>query len=67
MANSPMTRQQVRDKIEWEGGIMSTLSYGLRPEDIADHSLATLWGEARDIHAELNSVLAEIREVLQAA
>lgn len=67
MARPTMTPQQVRDKVEWEGGVVSTLNYGLRAEDIGDTKLASLWSEAQQIHAELSSVVAEINQSLRAA
>lgn len=67
MAIPTMTRQQVRDKVEWEGGVVSTLNYGLRAEDIADPKLASLWSEAQQIQFELSSVVAEINQSLRAA
>lgn len=67
MAKPTMTRRQVRDKVEWEGGVVSTLNYGLRAEDIEDPKLASLWSEAQQIQSELSSVVAEINQSLRAA
>lgn len=67
MARPAMTTRQVRDKVEWEGGVVSTLNYGLRAEDIRDAKLASLWREAQEIQSELSSVVAEINQSLRAA
>lgn len=41
-----MTEQELIDKIEWEGGILAALDYGLGPEDLdedADPQFRSLW------------------------
>jgi hypothetical protein len=60
-----MSKADVKAKVEWEGGIVATLNYGLRSEDIADPALAKLWAEAIAINRDLDSVVAEIREALR--
>jgi len=60
-----MSKADVRAKIEWEGGIVGTLNYGLKDTDIADPKLASLWAEAMAIHSDLESVIAEINEELR--
>jgi hypothetical protein len=49
MNRQPMTARRFAEKVDWEGGIVAALEYGLRPNDIdpADPDgtdLRRLWG-----------------------
>lgn len=38
-----MTEQEFANKIEWEGGILDALDYGLTPEDVEGGELQDAW------------------------
>jgi hypothetical protein len=46
--------------VDWEGGIIATLDYGIRSEQIADPEVAAMWHEAEKIYDELAPVLVEL-------
>jgi hypothetical protein len=60
-----MDAELLRSKVHWEGGVIATLEYGLRAEDIADSDLATLWQEAADLYARLRPIVVEIEAVIR--
>ena len=57
-----LTNQDVANKIDWEGGIVETLMWGLRSEDIEDDLLAKAWKELEDL--DLRKVFARIEMLL---
>lgn len=48
-------REQVRDKVEWEGGITEALNYGLTVDDMpdGDAELREAWAKLIDAYAGL--------------
>lgn len=40
-----MTAEELREKIDWEGGVWGALQYGITSHDIEDHELARRWAE----------------------
>ena len=46
-----MTEEEFANKIEWEGGIIGALEYGLRAKDLADRNseLYTAWKDLQQI------------------
>jgi hypothetical protein len=65
-----MTKAYDRDllayKIKWEGGVLATLDYGLRPEDIADEDLRAAWAELRALHARMRPLVRDFEKRLKA-
>ncbi len=53
-------------KITWEGGVLATLDYGLRPEDIADPDLRAAWAELRALHARMRPLIKDFEKRLKA-
>jgi len=45
-----MSKQEVRAKVSWEGGLRATIEYGLRGSDIADPALAAAWSAAKALY-----------------
>lgn len=58
-----VNRKELRDKIEWEGGLTDALEYGLTANDIDedDFVLRAAWEEMQG-HYDLYSYNAEIVE-----
>lgn len=65
-----MTEAYDRDllayKIRWEGGVLATLDYGLRPEDIADEDLRAAWAELQVLHARMRPLVKAFEKRLKA-
>ncbi len=53
-------------KINWEGGVLAALDYGLLPEDIADHDLRAAWAELRALHARMKPLIKSFEKRLKA-
>lgn len=62
----PMTAAEVLDKIEWEGGFLEALCYGLRIEDMPNNlDLRVKWEEARGLMKQLEALEPQIVALLQ--
>ena len=62
-----MTTARLAQKIEWEGGVLGALEYGIMAEDIADPALAAAWGVAREAYADMMPGVAAMDKRLRAA
>jgi hypothetical protein len=55
-------REEVRDKIDWEGGIWEVLAYGLKSQDMPDVELQEAWAKLEELYkaadAQADAVLA---------
>lgn len=62
------TRAKVRDKIEYEGGIMEALEYGLTCADMpeGDDELIQAWGKLATVYHELQPLAAAVEKLLDA-
>lgn len=38
-----LTLQELHEKIDWEGGILATVEYGIRPDQMPSESLRAAW------------------------
>ena len=64
MAREKWTTIQLREKAEWEGGVIDlVLDYGIRPDDVEDPELARLFEEI----LEIESTLDQIDRIFEAA
>ena len=54
------TVQEVRDKVDWEGGIFETLRWGLSANRIKDPKLAALWEKLE----EVEEVVRQIEKII---
>lgn len=63
MSNYTWSNKEVADKVNWEGGIVPTLEWGLLHTDISDPTLAALWEELEKI----GPILRQIEEILSNA
>lgn len=50
------TKHEVANKVEWEGGVIQAMMWGITPDMIADHDLAAAW-------AKVHAVLPTIHEI----
>lgn len=57
-------RDLLAHKINWEGGVLATLDYGLRPEDIADERLRAAWAELRELHGRIRPLVKSFERLL---
>jgi hypothetical protein len=64
MEKTLMTNENLAAKIGWEGGVIETLDYGLRSDEIADPELRALWVKAQQHFKELRFVADKIEEAL---
>jgi len=39
------SKSEVARKMDWEGGVIETMRWGLSPDMIADHDLAAAWAK----------------------
>jgi hypothetical protein len=62
-------RAAVADKIEWEGGIMEALDYGLRTTDMpeGDDELTEAWGKLAAAYRELTPLVDAVGKLLNGA
>lgn len=66
MTEQPMTPANFNAKIEWEGGIIEALDYGLKPADAPEGPLRDAWTRAYDLWQQMEPVIREIDELLEA-
>ena len=50
------SKSEVAAKVEWEGGVVQTMMWGLTADMIADHDLAAAW-------AKVEAVMPTIHEI----
>jgi hypothetical protein len=60
-------RELLAYKIRWEGGVIGTLDYGLRTDDIGDPELRDAWRRLQELHAQLRPLIQDFERRLQAA
>lgn len=59
-----MDANALRAKIEWEGGVLDAMDYGIRDDDIEDEELATAWADMSLAYADLSDDIFEFEETL---
>lgn len=52
-------------KVDWEGGVLEAIEYGIKPEEVPEGELRELWTKACALHAELEPVLKQIGKILE--
>ena len=62
-----MTARDLAQKVHWEGGIVATLEYGIRSDEIDDPELAALWRRMEKLYDELRPALDITDRMLRAA
>lgn len=48
-----MNARDLARKVEWEGGVLGALEYGIRSEEIDDPELSTLWRRMEGLYDQL--------------
>jgi hypothetical protein len=63
------SRAALRDKLEWEGGIIEALDYGIRSTDmpLGDEELNEAWGKLAAAFQALRPLAAAVEKLLDAA
>jgi hypothetical protein len=56
----------LRDKVEWEGGVVETLAYGIKPDDVPKE-IADVWVDAYNLYQELEKYTQQIEDILDKA
>lgn len=60
------TNASLLTKINWEGGIMDALDYGISPDDIEDPKVASIWRDIQDHYLDLEPMIDDLMEILEA-
>lgn len=56
-------RRLLRHKIEWEGGVLDALQYGIHASDIDDPELRALWAELEAANAKVGPAVSTINHI----
>ncbi len=64
---SGLTLRRLAEKVDWEGGVIEALEYGIRSSDIADPEVATVWRRVEQLWTELRPAVRQIERSLQAS
>lgn len=59
-----MDLPSLRNKIDWEGGIIGALQYGVRDDDIDDEELSEMWYEIQRQWENLDADMSEFEDEL---
>ena len=51
-----MSIKDVADKVDWEGGVIAAIDWGISSEDIDNQSLAKLWAEVENAYAAIDLI-----------
>lgn len=54
-------------KVEWEGGVLAALEYGIRTDEIEDPALRSLWEQVETRYRALTPLITEITLELRKA
>lgn len=65
--NEPMTLEDFAAKVDWEGGVIDAIDYGLKPEDAPEGELRDLWRQACDLFKQMEPITNRIGELLEEA
>lgn len=61
-------RRLLAHKVNWEGGVMGALQYGVTSADIGDAALARRWARIERLHRQLMPLVSDLeRDLRQAA
>jgi hypothetical protein len=67
MTRTTMSLRQLAEKVDWEGGPLEALEYGITAEDVEDPSVRELWQELQDRYRALTPLVHAIRVKLRSA
>ncbi len=60
---SVFTLEDLAAKIDWEGGFIAALEYGVSHDEVPDE-VSTQWKRAQELHDELEKLGFDIMEIL---
>jgi hypothetical protein len=60
-----MDRERLAAKVEWEGGVLATLDYGLRSDDIADPELRQAWADVESAYRAMTPLVQRVTRLLK--
>lgn len=55
-----LTLPRLAAKVAWEGGLVATLDYGVRSDDIDDPETAALWSKLETLYDEMTPLMAQL-------
>lgn len=67
MDRKRMSSARLARKIEFEGGVLAALEFGVRAEDIEDPRLRSLWQKIETRYRSLTPLVTEISQELRRA
>ena len=60
------TRDLIASKIQWEGGVIASLEYGIRSADIEDVHLRVIWRSLETLYDQMRPLIVEFNRALKA-
>lgn len=66
MSDRFKSRADLASKIEWEGGILESVDYGIKPEDMpeGEAELTDAWRQLVDAYAKVTKLADRVAELL---
>jgi hypothetical protein len=67
MAKRFESREALASKIEWEGGVLESVDYGIRVEDMpeGDTELAELWADLVVAYQKADGLATKVHAILE--
>ena len=62
-----MSNERLATKVDWEGGVLTAITYGLSSDEIADQEMAALWAQAEKAYSDLAPIVRKIESQLRQA
>lgn len=62
--SEPYSLEDLRGKVDWEGGVLDAIEYGIKPAEVPEGELRDLWTQACALHEQLDPVLERIGKLL---
>ena len=64
MTDKPMTESAFAGKVEWEGGILEALDYGLKPADAPKGPIRDAWARLYQVWQQIEPLVDEVSRLL---
>lgn len=64
MTDKPMTESAFASKVEWEGGVLEALEYGLKPADAPPGPIRIAWMRVYQVWQQLSPIADEVGRLL---
>jgi uncharacterized protein (DUF1800 family) len=59
------SREALAAKVEWEGGVMEAVDYGIKAEEMPDEELRALWADLQVKYKAADEVSSKINALLE--